>query len=216
MVQLNDAGRLPNLHQLAASFCLFALLFAVSVFGGFLQTELGSVEIARSVHFIWTSLILVTPALMLYVWQVGRQPLGNTWRLLWTFSFLLYLGHFYYSYFIIFQADFFMVLEEQTVVIGLANFILTLVWLVDVVLSWLIRTYHVFVFRLRLLAHIWVAVSFYVAAIVFSSGTVQFIAMISAALVVSLLIWRLLVWRLDTKRQQCANGMEDGLYEAET
>lgn len=197
MNQLDDAEHLPNLHQLTWTFVPFTLLWAIGVFGGLVQQSLGSIEIARSVHFIWGSLILATPALMLYFWQAGRQPLGRTWRLLWTFSFLLYLAHLYYSYVILFQADFFAVLNEQGIFVGLSNFIVTLVWLFDVVLSWATRTYRPFIAWLRLLAHIGVAASFYVSAILFKTGTVQIIGYISVALVVLVILVRLLAGKPD-------------------
>src|SRR5947209_13624119 len=90
----------------------------------------------RAILTIWLSTALLTPALCLYVLRDGSAARASFARLLWTFSYLAYLVHFYYTTFVIFGgvAGTFANMRHP---IAATNFFLTAWWTVDVLVAWL-------------------------------------------------------------------------------
>jgi hypothetical protein len=103
----------------------------------------------RIVLTIWVSTILLTLALCFYVLGRPTAP-SNYWVLFWTFSYLAYLLHFYWSAGVLFGWDFTGpdgVLHsrvgvnpdpEKVVCNPIPDLVLTVWWGLDVVLAWFI------------------------------------------------------------------------------
>ncbi|HKU44182.1 MAG TPA: hypothetical protein VJR89_38740 [Polyangiales bacterium] len=120
-----------TLHSFTATFVPFALLLSAALLAA--ETT-DSLEQHRLVYTIWVSLALSGPALALYVLPQHRDR--DYTRLLWTFAYLAYLGHFYYAFGKHYHFSARELYAGQGALIATGNLLLTAAWSVDVVLSW--------------------------------------------------------------------------------
>jgi hypothetical protein len=100
----------------------------------------------RIVLSIWVTTLLVTVAFCFYALRRAGAP-SNYWVVFWTFSYLGYLVHFYWSAGILFGWDLQAILHssigvnsdpEKVVCNPIPDFVLTVWWGVDVPLAWAI------------------------------------------------------------------------------
>jgi Animal haem peroxidase len=105
-----------------------------------------SVVYYRIVFTIWVSTVLLTVALCFYALRRPAPP-SNYWVLFWTFSYLAYLVHFYWSAGVLFDWNFAEILHskigvnpdpEKVVCNPIPDLILTVWWGLDVVLAWFV------------------------------------------------------------------------------
>src|SRR5437763_7441029 len=105
-----------------------------------------SVVYYRIIFTIWVTVVLLIPAFCFYLL---RRPsvTANYWVLFWTFSYLAYLAHFYWAFFVLFGGDLQEVLHskmgmnpdpEKVVDNPIPDLILTVWWGIDVLLAWTI------------------------------------------------------------------------------
>jgi hypothetical protein len=165
-----DARRIPSLNELTVTFVPFALLLLAAVVAAIAGP---SVPVARAQNLVRLSMLLAAPALAIYILRAGREPLSNLWRLYWTFALLAYLGHFHYAFLRVFHADPWLVMTQQTPWLAISNFVITLLWTIDVLLGWAIRRQSRARFWFRAFVHLDVLASFTVAAVIFRDGTVR-------------------------------------------
>jgi len=85
-----------------------------------------------------TTMILFTPAMCLYVLPQPSQKKQNYWLLFWTFSFLSYAIHIYYSFFIFFHGSLAEFFASQGVVVAIINVIITLWWTFEMFAVWVL------------------------------------------------------------------------------
>lgn len=154
-----------------------------------LSLSADDVSYARTQWTALLSMVLAIPAIALYILEAG--PPGRWWRAFWTAALAAYLAHFWWSVFRTYYGDFDAILARQGWV-AYTNFIVTALWLIDVILAWLgpesRRPLRV---ALRFIAWAGVTVSF-VAAAVFREGTVALVGIAVAAIVVVTLLLRCL------------------------
>jgi hypothetical protein len=102
----------------------------------------------RIVLTIWVATALLTVALCFYALRRAGPP-SNYWVLFWTFSYLAYLVHFYWTAGVLFGWDFGAILNskigtnpdpEKTVCNPIPDLVLTVWWGVDVLLAWVVLT----------------------------------------------------------------------------
>jgi hypothetical protein len=105
-----------------------------------------SVIYYRIVFTIWVATILLTVALCFYALRRPGAP-SNYWLFFWTFSYLAYLFHFYWSAGVLFGWDFAEILHskiginpdpEKVVCNPVPDLILTAWWGLDVLLAWVV------------------------------------------------------------------------------
>jgi hypothetical protein len=100
----------------------------------------------RIVFTIWATVVLLIPAFCFYVL---RRPAvtSSYWLLFWTFSYLAYLAHFYWAFFVLFGGNLDEVLHskmgmnpdpEKVVDNPVPDLVLTVWWGIDVLLAWTI------------------------------------------------------------------------------
>src|ERR1700722_3900731 len=137
-------------------FALFILLMALAHGGAELQAQLDAhaalglpvhnVLYYRVIFTIWVSIILLTPALCFHVFS--RASAANSyWRAFWTFSYLAFLTHIYWTVFVMFHLNWAEIFHSQA---GIAvdpqrvvehpgpNLFLAAWWGLDVSLAWLV------------------------------------------------------------------------------
>jgi hypothetical protein len=108
-----------------------------------------SVVYYRVIFTIWATLLLLTPALCFHVFSTAGTP-NSFWRAFWTFSYLAFLTHLYWSIFVMFQVNWVEIFHSQQ---GVAtnpekvvdhpgpDLFLAAWWGLDVVLAWLVNDY---------------------------------------------------------------------------
>jgi hypothetical protein len=153
----------------------------------FLSLSELDVTIARARSAALGSMVIVTPALILYA--LRRDPPGDWWRAFWTAGMLAYLAHFWWVVFVTYDGDFKAIVERQGF-IAYTNFLVTFVWPIDVVLAWIRNPLSGGPFVVfRFLVWALVAVSFIAASAVFRSGSARTLGLaLTAALIFAIAV----------------------------
>jgi hypothetical protein len=138
-------------------FALFILLMGLAYSGAELQARLDAhaapglpvhtLLYYRVIFTIWVSIILLTPALCFHVFS--RADAANSyWRAFWTFSYLAFVTHIYWSVFATFHLNWAEIFQSQA---GIAvdpervvehpgpDLFLAAWWGLDVLLAWLVQ-----------------------------------------------------------------------------
>jgi hypothetical protein len=151
-------------------FVPFALLLAA----GSLAAELApNLTFGRVIYTILISAVFALPAVVLFFLRdlSAAPPLYfRYWQLLWTFGFVGYALHFYYSVGVWFGWDFAQICRRQGTVVMTTNCLLLVLWAADVALGLCGqgvggRTG----LALRWAAHVLFVVAFVVASVIFRS-----------------------------------------------
>ncbi|HKO08961.1 MAG TPA: hypothetical protein VJ487_14715 [Alphaproteobacteria bacterium] len=149
-----------------------------------LSLSADDVSYARTEWTALLSMLLATPAVLLYVLDRGTP--GPWWRAFWTVGLIAYLLHFWWAVFRSFNGDLGAVVERQGWV-AYTNFAVTGLWTLDVLIAWVLPGRADTLARIVLRSVTWAAVtaSFLAAAALFRTGT---IAQIGDALALALVI----------------------------
>jgi len=147
-------------HNFRARFWFVFVLFVVLMALAHGAAELQALRDARStvpghtvhtvvyycvIFTIWATILLLTPALCFHVFSRSGAP-NSYWRILWTFSYLAFLSHLYWSVFGTFDGDFAAIFHsregeatnpERVVDHPGPDFFLAAWWGLDVLLAWL-------------------------------------------------------------------------------
>ncbi len=121
-----------TLGQFTIVFALAGLLLAWML----LQPEMGGdLEAGRTRLTILASVLLLIPALALYIYRGVGQPVANLSHLFWTASLAVFIIHTYWGAFIFYDgiADTF---RNQGALLAGANFTLLGIWVLDTALLW--------------------------------------------------------------------------------
>jgi hypothetical protein len=135
-------------------FALFLVLMALAHGGAELRAMLdaraaGDVErhtalYSRVIHTIWVTIILLTPALCFHIFSRAGAP-NSYWRAFWTFSYLAFLVHLYWTLVATFHLDWYAIFHsnaasgvdpERVVEHPGPDLFLAAWWGLDVVLAW--------------------------------------------------------------------------------
>lgn len=146
----------------------------------------------RTIYTAWVTIILLTPALCLYVWRPSTPNGHNYWLLLWTCSYLAYLIHFYWALFVFFAGDLDEVFNSPMVRSPRFNFFLTSWWSLDILLAWLVRSNPKWVTLQRAALHLVILVAFFVGSVVEGKGLGIGLGIVMTASVSFCLVWRLI------------------------
>lgn len=115
------------------SFAVFAVLVALSVFGGLASD---SAAFFRAHATAWSMIALATPAMTLYVVRYRRHPLDGWWRWLWSLGWAMNLLHVYYGLFQLHDGQPLTVFQRQGFVLAFSIFFFTALWGIDVIVAW--------------------------------------------------------------------------------
>ena len=127
----------------------------------------------RAIYSIWLTIAFMIPALALYFLPGDSDRKQNYWLLCWTFGFLAYLVHFYYTVGVIFHWSLREVYAKQGVMIATSNFLDTAWWAFDLLLAWFVSSKAKWIRVQRTLAHIYIPATFFVSAVVIKHGVVR-------------------------------------------
>ena len=89
----------------------------------------------RIIYSIWSTTALLIPMVSFYFFAKRSAVARDYWRFFYTGAFAAYCVHFYYAVFVEF-GGFRGTIDGQGALIAYGNFILTAIWLIDVLLAW--------------------------------------------------------------------------------
>jgi len=157
---------------------------------------------------IWATAILLTPALCFYI-LFRPGPVEEYWRAFWTFAYVAFLFHLYWTVIKTFQLNFYEIFHshsgfvanrEHTVDQPVPDFFLALWWGLDVVLLWAVRREIRFIRLQRGLLHLVAFVMFVMAFTApKASRGAHILGMLMAGAVLSAYMTRLLFRQPDPK-----------------
>jgi hypothetical protein len=193
-----EPRRRITLTQFTNTFVPFALLLAAALMAPELPYILDHHRAAyniealtyyRAVYTIWLTIAFMIPALALYFWPGDSDRKTNYWLLCWTFGFLAYLVHFYYTVGQVFHWSLREVYAAQGPLIATSNLLDTAWWGFDLLLAWFVSSRAKWVRVQRTLAHIYIPATFFVSAVVIKHGVVRWLGLLmTAALVAGILV----------------------------
>jgi hypothetical protein len=142
--------------QFANCYVPFAILMTVALLA---PEATQNLDRYRTIYTIWATILLLIPTFCFYIFSDAGEAVFNYWRLMWTFSYLAFLFHFYWAVFIIYKGIP-GVFHGQGILKASINFLLTTWWGVDVLLSWLVPSSPFWLRLERGLSHTFVFVIF--------------------------------------------------------
>jgi hypothetical protein len=126
-------ARPARITDLGLTFAPFAILIGAAIIGGAFASD---ALYARTLWPFRIAMLLAAPALALFVFSFGRQPLGALWRLWWTFAFLATLIHTGFAFLGMHGGDIGTVAQTMGETGAVLVTVVLLVWALDVALAW--------------------------------------------------------------------------------
>jgi len=126
-----------TLSALTYTFVPFSILTALAIF---LAESRQDIVLGRAIYTIWETYLLATPALCLYILGLQQSKRYTYWLLFWTFAGLAYAMHVYWTFFGIFDGQIEKMFTKQGLAIAGTNVVITLWWMIDLALAWLINS----------------------------------------------------------------------------
>jgi hypothetical protein len=152
-------------------------------------------DLHRTFFTAWAALILVTPALCTFWFRRTSETAARYWLAFWTVSFVAFLVHFYWAAFVMFDGDWSrinsVVENGHRVSQPIPDTIFTVLWGIDVLLAWLIRSEKVWIRIPRIIIHL-AALGFFFIGSTIEGERAQSRAlgiMMGIAVLASLIIW---------------------------
>jgi hypothetical protein len=180
-----------SLPQFTAVFVLFGILAVAALLWP--ETTL-ALDLNRTKATIWATTLLLLPALVLYPFRDMSQRIANLAHLFWTFAYFMFLIHAYWAVFVIFDGvrDTF---KQMGVPIASVNFLLVIVWGLDVLLLWLVRSTTPRTVRLQWTVRAFTFLVFAITLIALRGGSVRILGIVFVACVALALLVR--AWARD-------------------
>ena len=195
------------------SALLIALAHVVAMQTAWYVGRSGSPAVHTATYYhvifsIWATAILLTPALCFYI-LFRPGPVEEYWRALWTFAYVAFLFHLYWTVLKTFQLNFYEIFHshsgfvanrEHTVDQPAADLFLAFWWGLDVVLLWAVRWEIRWIRLQRGLLHLVAFVMFVMAFTApKASRGAHMLGMVMAGTVLSAYMTRLLFRQPDPK-----------------
>jgi hypothetical protein len=176
------SSRNITLTQFTATFVPFALLLSAAMMvpeapqildhhRAFYNIE--ALTYYRTIYSIWLTMAFLIPAEVLFFFPGDSQQKRNYWLLCWTFGFFAFAVHFYYTIGVIFHGSLREVYARQGVVIATSNLVDFVWWGFDLVLAWFVKSEAKWIRVQRILAHIYIPLTFFISAVVIKRGFVR-------------------------------------------
>jgi len=165
--------------QFANVYFSFSLLVALALM---VPEQTQNPDLFRAKYTVWATTILLIPSLSLFFFWGASRQVNNYWLLLWTFSYLSYLVHFYYGTFVVFDGFSDTFLKQGELIAG-SNFLLTFWWGIDVVLAWVSRSPPTWMWIQRVALHVYVFIVFVAANVFLRGGAIRSLGIFLAVVV---------------------------------
>ena len=196
-----ESRRHITLTQFANTFVPFALLLSVALMAPELPQiidnhrafyNIEALVYYRTIYSIWLTLAFLIVAEVLFFYPGDSERKRNYWLLCWTFGFLAFAVHFYYTVGVIFHGSLREVYAKQGVVIATSNFVDFIWWAFDLVLAWFVKKEAKWIRVQRVLAHLYIPMTFFVSAVVIKHGIVRGLGVLMTVAILFTLLLRFL------------------------
>ena len=192
-----ESRRHITLTQFTNTFVAFALLLSVALMApeapqiidnhrAFYNIE--ALVYYRTIYSIWLTMAFLIVAEVLFFYPNDSEQKQNYWLLCWTFGFLAFVVHFYYTVGIIFHGSLREVYAKQGFVIATSNFVDLAWWGFDLVLAWFVKSQAKWIRVQRVLAHLYIPMTFFVSAVVIKRGFVRGLGVLMTVAIVFTII----------------------------
>ena len=173
--------------QFTNTYVPFALLIALALL---VPETTQNLDRYRTIFTIWATILLLIPALCLYLFSEASDVAYNYWHLFWTFSYLAFLFHFYWAVFVIFKGVHGTFMGQGNLIAG-TNFLLTAWWGTDVVLSWWVASRPTWMRWERASAHLFVFLVFSTTTLALRPTPITKVlgSILSISVAVAFVIW---------------------------
>lgn len=195
-----ETRRRITLTQFTNTFVPFALLLAAAMLAPELPYILDhhravytidALTYYRAVYSIWLTMAFMIPALFLYFLPGESERRTNYWLLCWTFGFLAFMVHFYYTVGGVFHWSLREVYARQGFLIATSNLLDAAWWGFDLALAWFVTSRARWVRVQRTLLHLYLPLTFFVSAVVIKDGFVRWLGIVMTAALVLGIVLRL-------------------------
>jgi hypothetical protein len=181
-----------------ATFAYIFIPFGWLLVGGNLAAEMSeNPTLYRVLYSIWITLGFAGPAMVLAaLYDLRHAPLAvyNTWRLLWTFAFLAYGIHFYFSYWEFFDGDLDQIYRRQGSLVATTNLVVTGLWTIEMILIWFTHCRsNTKCYIFQSLFHLLVLVAIFASTVLFKSGFVWYLGLVIVSITLLCLLARLVL-----------------------
>jgi len=141
----------------------------------------------RVIYSIWLTMAFLIVAEVLFFLPGDSDRKTNYWLLCWTFGFLAFMVHFYYTIGVVFHGSLREVYAKQGVIIATSNLIDAAWWAFDLLLAWFVSSKAKWIRVQRILAHLYIPATFFVSAVVIKHGFVRGLGIVmTLAIVISI------------------------------
>ncbi len=153
------------------------------------------------------TLFLFNIALCLYILPWSSETRMKFWLLFWTGSFISFLIHIYYSFYIFFDGSITQFYNSQGVFVATLNLIITFWWLLDIILSWTSNSDAGWISFQRTGIHILLFTTFFSSTVIFHAvdNKETFVVIMGALLGISALVCLYIRIRFYTKKTVLSN-----------
>lgn len=185
-----NANRPSNvtLGQFTISFVPAGLLIIAALL---IPEGTRELEINRTRYTIWSTTLLLAPALVLYLFRSVSQAVANLAHIYWCFAWVIYLIHAAWAVILVFDGvtDTF---RQQGLLIAGINFFLTGLWTLDVLLVWWVHSPSRQLILFRLVTRCFVFLVFAVTMLFLREGPVWWLGVAFTTVVLASFVLRLL------------------------
>jgi len=184
----NQHPRDITLAEFSAAFIIFGVALVVALIW---PETTGALNLNRTKATIWAASIVLNVALVLYPFRSVSPALRNLSGLFWTFAALIFLVHAWFAVFIIFDGviDTF---RQMGTKIASVNFLLTIIWSLDVVLLWTVRDPRRWLEIMHTVVRLFAFIVFAATLIVLRGGPARTLGIVFAGTIVAAVVISLL------------------------
>jgi hypothetical protein len=196
-----DSKRNITLSQFTTTFVPFALLLTAAMMvpeaPQILDHHRAVYTIEALVYYriifsIWLTMAFLIPGEVLFFLPGDSERKRNYWLLCWTFGFLAYLVHFYYTVGVVFHGSLREVYAAQGMIIATSNLLVTAWWGFDLLLAWFVKSRAKWIKVQRTLAHLYIPLTFFISAVVIKRGFVRGLGIVMTVAILISIAWRLI------------------------
>jgi hypothetical protein len=196
----------PTFPEAANIFIPFSFLLSAALLVPETQQQLTH---GRVIYTIWVAIIFMIPALWLQLSRASGPRALAYWQLCWSAAWAAYMVHFYFTVGVVFHGSLREVYAAQGPLIATSNLLDTAWWTFDVGLAWLMTAERRWISVQRVAAHTYIAMTFFVSAVVIKHGVVKALGIAMTAAAASAIVLGVVRW-LRSRQPRAAGAVAMG------
>ena len=159
-----ETGKSISPVQIAVSAGSCAVLLSVAFLEAQTRQDILFHQVLNTVR---VTMVLFGVAMCIYVLTYNVERTSGYWLLFWSLSFLSYLIHVYFSFFLYFHGRISEFYSAQGAFVATTNLFITAWWLLDFLLAWFGDSRVTWIRAQRMGIHLLILVTFFLSTVVF-------------------------------------------------